>query len=83
MNKEAFIEDYKNIKKQDIIEELYYKCKANRDYYVEIERLNKELFDISEVNRKLFKENMELIKELKLYGGKLVITNAEVKDVWE
>jgi len=83
VNKEAFIEDYKNIKKQDIIEELYYKCKANRDYYVEIERLNKELFDISEVNRKLFKENMELIKELKLYGGKLVITNAEVKDVWE
>jgi hypothetical protein len=58
-------------------------CKLLLVYITEIERKHRELFDVREQNRKLFKENMELIKELKLRGGKLVITDLEVKRVWK
>ena len=42
MNNEKFQVLYKNTKKEEIIEELYYKCKANNELVSEIERLNKE-----------------------------------------
>ena len=40
MNEEKFQELYKNTKKEEIIKELCYKCKANNELVHEIERLN-------------------------------------------
>ena len=40
MNEEEFKELYKNVKKEQIIEELYYKCEANKELYIGYERLN-------------------------------------------
>ena len=40
MNEEKFKELYKNVKKEQIIEELYYKCDANKELYIGYERLN-------------------------------------------
>lgn len=42
MNEESFNNDYKNVKKKEIIKELYYKCKANRNYFEEIVNLRSE-----------------------------------------
>lgn len=39
---EKFQALYKNTKKEEIIEELYYKCKANKELVSEIERLKEE-----------------------------------------
>ncbi len=43
MNDEKFQALYKNTKKEEIIEELYYKCKANNELVSEIERLKEEI----------------------------------------
>lgn len=45
-------------------EEKFYLLWVNHQKNKEIERLNKELFDITEKYRKIFKEKMELIREL-------------------
>ena len=46
MNEEKFQELYKNTKKEEIIKELCYKCKANNELVHEIERLNSRILGI-------------------------------------
>lgn len=66
MNEEKFQELYKNTKKEEIIKELCYKCKANNELVHEIERLNN-----------IINELEKDIKNLYTYGIK---NNAEQRD---
>lgn len=49
----------------------------------EIKRLNEELFKVKEQFRNIFEENMRLKRDINLYGGKLTITELEVKESWK
>lgn len=57
---EKFQALYKNTKKEEIIEELYYKCKANKELVSEIERLNKENTILRQNSQYLVKQKDEL-----------------------
>lgn len=48
----------------------------------EIERLNSVINELSEKNRNLLEDNMRLRKEIYLHGGKLYISDIEVKNVF-
>ena len=68
MNNEKFQALYKNTKKEEIIEELYYKCKANNELVSEIERLKislsaQEELTMNEYHKKKQLEN--IIKEVR------------------
>ena len=52
MNNEKFQALYKNTKKEEIIEELYYKCKANNELVSEIERLKNIIKEVREILKK-------------------------------
>lgn len=49
----------------------------------EIKKLNKELFETREQFRNIFEENMRLKRDINLHGGKLIITELEVKESWK
>lgn len=49
----------------------------------EIEKLNNIIIELSEKNRNLIEDNMRLRKEINLHGGKLYISDIEVKEFWK
>ena len=68
--------DLNKIKKNELATLLIEKDK-------EIERLNNIIIELSKKNRNLIEDNMRLRKELNLHGGKLYISDIEVKKVWK
>jgi hypothetical protein len=59
VNNEKFQALYKNTKKEEIIEELYYKCKANNELVSEIERLNNIIENMEEELMTIYLDIME------------------------
>ena len=52
---------YKNTKKEEIIEELYYKCKANNELVSEIEQLN-SIINKKNIEITILKNKLDMIK---------------------
>lgn len=61
MNEEKFQELYKNTKKEEIIKELCYKCKANNELVHEIENLKEENEYLSKKHEKIIHNIMEFV----------------------
>ena len=62
MSEEKFKELYKNVKKEQIIEELYYKCEANKELYIGYERLNNIINELEKWLEYSINEHTNVIK---------------------